>query len=209
MTSGRTSWDRIFAERGKVFEEPHEDMPAILRQMKKHKASTILDLGCGSGRHVIYFAQHGFSVYGLDNSPHGLDITNRWLQNEGLTADLRLHDMTAGLPYPDAFFHAVISVQVIHHARIATIRAIIKEIERVLKPGGFLFVTVPAHRDQSLDYAEIEPGTYAPLNGFEKGLAHHFFSPAELRAVFDAFEISDIQLDSTDHYCLTAVKRKS
>ena len=40
----------------------------------------------------------------------------------------------------DSFFDAVVSVQVIHHADMATIRGIVAEIGRVLKKGGLIFV---------------------------------------------------------------------
>ena len=43
-----------------------------------------LDLGSGTGTHVVYLVQSGFSVFGLDNSPEGIAITRRWLAEEGL-----------------------------------------------------------------------------------------------------------------------------
>jgi methylase of polypeptide subunit release factors len=72
-------WDDIFKQAGKVFTEPHEDMPLIVRRLRADNAKTILDLGSGSGRHVIYLAKNGFSVHGLDHSPEGLSITRQWL----------------------------------------------------------------------------------------------------------------------------------
>jgi len=116
--------------------------------------------------------------------------------------------MTERLPYEDEFFDAVVSVQVIHHADIATIRAIVDEVSRVLKRGGFLFVTVPGLRNQGANFEQLEPNTYIPLDGPEKGLPHHYFTPEELREVFGPhYDIVDIHLDAWDHYCLLAVKR--
>jgi cyclopropane fatty-acyl-phospholipid synthase-like methyltransferase len=170
-------------------------------------ASTVLDLGSGTGRHVVYLARHGFSVFGLDSSPEGLKATRRWLNDEGLTAELRLQSMTEKFPYEDGFFDAVVSVQVIHHADIATIRGIVEEVSRVLKRGGFLFVTVPKLRNQGETFEQLEPNTYIPLDGPEKGLPHHYFTPAELREVFGAYDVVDIHLDAWDHYCLSAFKQ--
>lgn len=133
-----------------MFEEPHEDMPGVVQLLKNNGAETILDLGCGSGRHVVYLARAGFSVYGLDNSPEGIQIGRQWLAEEGLEADLRLGSMTDRLPFDDSFFDAVISVQVIHHARIMSIRFIVQEIGRVLTKGGLVFVTVPTLRNQGV-----------------------------------------------------------
>jgi len=200
-------WDDIFREHGPFFTEPHEDMPAIVDMLRGKGARTVLDLGSGSGRHTVHLAQNGFSVFALDESPEGIEITRKWLAREGLSADLQVRSMTEPLPYEDDFFDAIVSTQVIHHATMAAIRTTVGEIARVLKKGGFAFITVPKLRNQGVDFEEIEPGTYVPLDGREKGLPHHYFTPDELRELFRDFEVSDIHLDATDHHCLSAYKR--
>ena len=201
------AWNEIFKQRGRVFTEPHEDMPRVLQLLKDRDASTVLDLGSGTGRHVVYLARHGFSVFGLDNSPEGIRVTRQWLADAGLEADLRLQSMTERLPYEDTFFDAVISVQVIHHALIATIHEIAQEITRVLKRGGFLFVTVPTLKNQGATFEQVEPNTFVPLDGPEKGLPHHYFTPEELRRVFGGFDVAELHLDAAKHHCLWAFKR--
>jgi len=207
VSQSTNAWDDIFAQRGRVFTEPHEDMPGIVHLLKDRGASTVLDLGSGTGRHVVYLAKNGFSVFGLDNSPEGMKVTRQWLADEGLAADLRLQTMVERFSYEDAFFDAVMSVQVIHHADIATIRRIVEEVSRVLKRRGFLFITVPQLRNQGETFEQIEPNTYVPLDGPERGLPHHYFTPRELREVFGGYDIHDIHLDAWDHYCLWAFKR--
>lgn len=44
----------------------------------------LLDLGCGEGRDVVYFAQHGFEVVGLDSSLPGLEKTRRYAEEVGV-----------------------------------------------------------------------------------------------------------------------------
>jgi SAM-dependent methyltransferase len=207
MQQSTKAWDEIFKNKGKVFSEPHKDMPTICQTLKIRKASKVLDLGSGSGRHLVYLAKNGFRVFGLDNSPEGLAIASRWLDEEGVSADLQLQDMTtASLPYESDFFDAVISVQVIHHGKIATIRKVVQEIERVLKRGGYIFITVPKLRNQGEEFREIEANTFIPLDGPEKGLPHHYFTPEELKELFGNFEVNDIHLDDTLHYCLTGIR---
>jgi SAM-dependent methyltransferase len=201
-----TVWDRIFGQHGKVFEGVHEDLPRLLRWLRTLGGRTVLDLGCGSGRHVAYVAQHGLSVYGLDSSAEGLLLTRQTLARLGLTADLRLGDIFEPLPYADGLFDALIAVQVIHHAPLAPIRRLAAEIARVVGPGGLLFVSVPQLRNQGTRFEQIEPGTYVPLDGREAGLPHHYFTPDELRAAFDQFEVADLHLDRDSHYCLTAIR---
>ena len=157
----------------------------------------------------MYLARHGFSVFGLDSSPEAIRAAREWLSQESLEADLRVQDMTARLPHGDGFFDAVVSVQVIHHARIATIRRVAEEVTRVLRPGGFLFVTVPRSRNQARAFRQVEENTFVPLDGPEQGLPHHYFTPLELREVFDEFEVQEIRVDQVDHYCLSAFKTRA
>jgi SAM-dependent methyltransferase len=200
-------WDEVFRRQGHVFLQPHEDLPAVIEPLRARGAATVLDLGSGSGRHLVYLAQQGLAVHGLDDSPEGIALARAWLAAEGLSADIKLGDMLAGLPYDDACFDAVISVQVIHHGTIAAIRGIVAEMTRVLKVGGVAFVTVPSLRNQGTAFQEIEPGTLVPLDGKEAGLPHHYFMPDELRLLFGDFDVGDIHLDRVRHYCLTGVKR--
>jgi hypothetical protein len=44
------------------------------------------------------------------------------------------------------------------------------------------------------------------LDGPERGLPHHYFTPEELGKVFEGYDIEDIHLDERDHYCLMAFK---
>jgi SAM-dependent methyltransferase len=206
MSSSKNPWDKVYKERGAFFEKPHEDMAHIVPLLAGKRARRVLDLGCGSGRHVVHLARNHFSVYGLDSSPEGIKMTRAWLRNEGLKADLRLQSMTKPLPFKDSFFDAVVSVQVIHHATLAEIRKVVKEIARVLKKDGVVYVTVPKLRNQGKAFQQIGLGTFIPLDGLEKGLPHHYFTPKELRELFKDFEITDIHLDSGKHYCLLGIR---
>ncbi len=207
MPQSTNAWNEIFKERGKVFDEPHPEVHGIVKVLKDRGARNILDLGSGTGRHTVYLVRNGFTVYGLDNSPEGTNVTRQWLADEGLTADLRLRSITEKLPYEDAFFDGVISVQVINHFDSATIRKIVQEITRVISKDGLLFIVVATSRSMAKTWEKVEPNTFMPLDGAEKGLIHHFFTEEELREVFGGFDIVDIHLDTGKRYCMTAFKR--
>jgi ubiquinone/menaquinone biosynthesis C-methylase UbiE len=207
METKMNPWEDIFKKNGRVFETPHTDMPGIARLMKEHGAKKVLDLGNGTGRHTVYMAKNGFEVYGFDQSPEAIQSTQKWLSEEGLTAQFMQGDMNKKLPYKDGFFDAVITVKVINHGTITSIKKIAKEISRVLKPGGILFVVVITVKNMAKNWKEVEPGTFIPLDGREKGLIHHFFTEEELRDVFSGFEITHLHLDKERHYCMTAFKK--
>jgi SAM-dependent methyltransferase len=202
-------WDQIFQKDGRIFLEPFEGFDGLVETFKQHGCTKILDLGCGSGRHTVHLAIHGFQVVGLDNAPAGLRLTSQWLEQERLTAPLVQADMRQPLPFPDDVFDGLLSTRVIHHARLAIIIRTASEIVRVLKPGGVLFVTVPAGKKSKGGSEEIEPHTFIPLAGFEKGLPHHIFSAEELQALFPQFEVLDLSLREAKEIALLAVKQAS
>jgi len=217
-------WSGIFKKRGKVFTKIDENMPKLLELFKKNKVKRILDLGFGSGRHAVYFAKHGFDVYGIDIAEGGLDITNSWLEKEKVAAKLKIGSIYDSLPYGDNFFDAVISTQSIHHGKIEDVRKCIKEVERILKPKGLLFITVRKRKfkkewkigtvvkkygKQRSDYKIIAPRTYIPTEGGEKGMPHYLFNMALLKKEFKHFKIYNIWTTSLKiHYCLLGELKK-
>ncbi|MFX1497161.1 MAG: class I SAM-dependent methyltransferase [Promethearchaeota archaeon] len=204
-------WNSIFTKNGKTFLEPHPDMEEIRTLFYKNNCKKILDLGCGTGRHVIYFSKHGFDVYGLDASPKGLEIAHQWLSEEKLTAKLIQHSIEKSLPFENDFFDAIISTQVIHHNLMKDILFTVKEIERILRKGGFIFVTFPilngGTKIDKWELKEIEKGTFIPLSGPEKGLYHHFFTIEEIYEIFKSFEILKVYIDKTKHRAILGLKK--
>jgi SAM-dependent methyltransferase len=204
----RMAWEKQY-KKGYFLEEPvQREIPQIAQLFKSRNVLRVLDLGSGSGRHTLYLAQEGFEVYGLDIAPSGLSTTIHKLAVEELTGHVILADILQ-LPYVDNFFDAIISVRVIHHNRLAFIRQSIEEMRRVLKPKGLVWITVPVPKGHGSKFGqEIEPGTWVPSHGIEKGLPHHLFTNDELRELFQRFTIMNLRVFKTSHYSLLAQKSK-
>lgn len=209
-------WNEIFKRNGRVFLKPQEDISKIVKSFKKKGVKRILDLGCGSGRHMVYLVKHGFEVYGIDIALRGVQITKNWLKKEKLRANLKIGNIYKKLPYQDNFFDALISTQTLHHNRIGNIRKLIKEIERILKPKGLIFITVSKKgpikdipKEKLWKIKFIAPRTLIPLSHDEKGLIHYRFNKKLLRKEFKNFKIYDIWVESKrGHYCLLGELRK-
>lgn len=209
MKYNKNRWDQIFRREGRVFDNPHEDMPRLIPYFRARGAKRILDLGCGSGRHIVFLAKHDFEVHGVDVSPVGIELAKRWMEDEGLAASLIIGDIYNKLPYADACFDAVISVQVIHHNTAENIRRLIAEIWRLLQPAGLFFATVPMYRNQAKRFQQIEENTFLPLDGREKGIPHYYFDEEQIRKFFSAFKSLDIHVDSKNHYCFLGEKAEN
>jgi len=205
-------WDEIFSEKGRVFTEPHNDMKRIAELFRKGGVSRILDIGCGTGRHLVYLAKKGFQMFGFDSSQHAIDMSEEWLNEEGLVANIMKYRMEDSFPYEDMLFDAVISIQTIHHNRLQDIKNTVAEIERVLRPQGYIFITVPILSDEPVSpdndwgLKEVEAGTYLPQKGPESGILHHYFTEEELLEVFSGFQITKMYIDETGHRCIFGTK---
>lgn len=187
-------WEEIYRREGRVYPEPFPRFGEVVEAFRAHGCRAVLDLGCGSGRHVVHLAKLGHWVLGADVSPTALYLSKTWLHDEGQEARLTLVDTRHPLPFHDGSFDGVLSTQVIHHARVAAVRVAISEIRRVLVPGGLAFVTVSGRKDPGVEFEEVEPGTFLPLTGPEAGLAHHIFSVEELRYEFRELDILDLSI---------------
>ncbi len=178
--------------------EVDEDMPMLDEIFKKHGVSKILDLGCGTGRHTVYFADAGYEVYGFDFSRYAIKRAREILKENQLHANLKVWDMTNPFPYEDEFFGAVISISAFHHHKVENIKKVIAEIDRVTGKGSYLYVKVPRLErmleriKQGDKLNEIAPGTFVILEGTQKGVPHHVFSKEELIRLFHSFNVESI-----------------
>jgi SAM-dependent methyltransferase len=187
-------WDEIFRREGRVFDSPAPVVHHVADVFQEHRCRRVVDLGCGSGRHTVFLAQRGLDVIGIDSSPAALNLSREWLTHEGLCARLARADMRQPLPLSGGVCDAVISTQVIHHALLATVRGTAREITRILRPGGVLFVSMPSGMDTEDTFQEIEPGTFVPISGREAGLPHHIFSAEELESLFSGYTVLEADL---------------
>jgi ubiquinone/menaquinone biosynthesis C-methylase UbiE len=202
------AWEKIYKEGKLINSKPHSEIKRISRLFSKNNFKRILDLGCGAGRNLVYLSERGFDLYGLDSSAAGLILTIGELNKKRLSAHLIIHDMKS-LPYDNEYFDVVISIQVIHHNKLKDIKTTISEITRVLKKEGIIWITMPVSQNESsTKQEEMEPGTFLPLNGPEKGLPHHYFKKLEILQIFINFSIIDLHIDKANHYSLLARKVK-
>ena len=102
----------------------------------------LLDIGCGTGAMLDMLAPFG-EVIGADFAPQALEFCRARGREQGRHYPLTRADVRR-LPFAEGVFDAVTAMDVIEH--IDDDKAASAEIFRVLRPGGRLFVTVPAYR---------------------------------------------------------------
>lgn len=102
----------------------------------------VLDAGCGGGRNLVFLLREGFDVWGVDESADAVAQTRRLAGRLAprLPADRFRVEHVERMSLADASVDAVISSAVLHFARDdAHWLAMVREMWRVLAPGGVLF----------------------------------------------------------------------
>lgn len=108
----------------------------VLEKCGIKKEDKILDVGAGAGRFVIPFAKKGYNTYGIDISENILQIAKNKARD---LPNLHLEKANAkNMSFPDNHFDFITSYRVLVH--IPDYEGVIKEIYRVLKPGGYTLI---------------------------------------------------------------------
>jgi 2-polyprenyl-3-methyl-5-hydroxy-6-metoxy-1,4-benzoquinol methylase len=130
--------DRRFIFGARLFAHEETAFDCII-PFKLLKGKRVLEIGCGMGLHAELMANAGASVVAVDISDTSVLSTNKRASLKNLSLDVRQMDATK-LDFEDESFDFVWSWGAIHHA--AQTGRIIKEIHRVLRPGGEVRVMV-------------------------------------------------------------------
>lgn len=104
-----------------------------------HGVPRVLDAGCGTGANLRHFAELG-SLTGVDIDSTALAFCRR--RDIANLAQASVSD----LPFADASFDVVLSLEVLYHAQVGDDTEALKEAWRLLALGGYCVVRLPAYR---------------------------------------------------------------
>jgi len=135
--------------------------------------SRILDAGCGSGRNLVYFLRSGYEVFAVDESSAAI------AQTRGLAAELAPHlpensfreEPVERMSFSDGQFDVVLSSAVLHFASDEQRwESMVKEMWRVLKPGGIFFARLASSIGIEAKVGLIDGRRYHLPDGSERFL---------------------------------------
>lgn len=109
-------------------------------QQTQAPGNMILDVGCGTGITVLELAEKGYRASGIDFAPNMIDRAKQDAEAKGVVCDFQVAS-AENLPYPAQHFDMVIALGLLGNLRDDT--ACLREMRRVLKPGGIVLLTMP------------------------------------------------------------------
>ena len=208
------AWDKRWAsaEGRAEWTAPDPAVRALVPELRARGARTVLDLGCGVGRHALHLAAEGFAVEAIDGSAAGIAVAREAAEACGLS--LALHQGAIDeLPFGAGAFDFVLSWNVIYHGTLGDAGRRLAEIWRVLKPGGLYQGTMLSARNVNYRKGRaVAPDTFVIDGVEEKDHAHCYCDAAQLIALLAGFELLSLSQDEQGkpgawHWQLVAERR--
>jgi malonyl-CoA O-methyltransferase len=190
---GYDRWSDVYDEDGNpllLLEEPH-----VARLLGDVRGLSVLDVGCGTGRHAIRLAAQGARVTGVDFSA-GMLRKARQKPAAGNVTFVE-HDITKSLPFAPAAFDRVISCLVLDH--IPDLRAFFRELRRVCRGVGFVVTSVmhPAMELKGVQarFQDMQSGLEVRPASFSHQISDYVM--AAMNAGLQLVELSEHSVDNT------------
>ncbi|GAB2871543.1 class I SAM-dependent methyltransferase [Streptomyces deserti] len=158
---------------------------------RQARAREVLELGAGHGRDALFFAREGFTVQATDFSPTALAQLRDAARAQGVADRVTTldHDVRTPLPLPDGSVDAVFAHMLLCMAlSTEEIHAAVREVRRVLRPGGTFVYTV-RHTGDAHYGAGVPHGDDIYEHG---GFAVHFFPRALVDALADGWILNEV-----------------
>lgn len=135
-------------------------------------SSSILDLGCGEGRHTEPLLRLGFPVHACDPRDDAVaatrDRVGELLEEGTAETTVQVTPLDA-IEYPDETFNWVVADRAeIYASTEEALRTVLEESRRILAPGGWLYLTLPTHPSEEDPDAIATNGSAFSIETLEK-----------------------------------------
>jgi 2-polyprenyl-3-methyl-5-hydroxy-6-metoxy-1,4-benzoquinol methylase len=169
-------------------------MTRIDAEAARLEGKHLLEIGCGLGFDSLEFLKRGVRVTATDLTPAAVELARRHFEIEGVQPEAVREENVLNLSFADETFDGVWANGVLHHT--GDTPGAIREIRRVLKPGGRIVVShfyrVPSWMyvvsklgRENIEFKEKDPPVI------------DFLTEQEILAMFEGFEIEE---QTRDHY---------
>lgn len=132
----------------------------------------VFDAGCGGGRNLVYMLRNGFEVAGNDQDANAVARVRTLAQSlaPGRAHDFRVEPIES-TSFPDDGFDVVMASAVLHFARDdAHFESMLRQLWRVLKPGGLFFARLASTIGIAGDVHSLGNGRYRLPDGSDRYL---------------------------------------
>ncbi len=134
--------------------------------------ATILDVGCGSGRDMLWFKERGYCASGFERSPELAELARKHTGCRVTEGDFEAYD------FSDQRVDAVVLVGALVHIPHHQFQAALENVLRGLKQGGYVLITLKEGRD---------------LTETAHGRVFYLWQDADLRKIFNQLKLTIVE----------------
>jgi 2-polyprenyl-3-methyl-5-hydroxy-6-metoxy-1,4-benzoquinol methylase len=180
-----------------------EFLPVAFRWQNMGK-QTVLDIGCGRGRHSLHLAEMGFKVTATDLSPDGIQQLNEQAGQKKLEHNIStlVCDML-DLRFDKGQFDCVLAFHSVFHTDYRGLKKIINNITDFLNDSSSLYITFNSKSNRAYSdpvNKRIDEYTIIKTQGFETGIPHTHLDYEDIIDLLSAYKILKIQHIQDFHY---------
>ena len=188
-------WDWNMVTDKSKWLEPSEECYYYAEKWKREGRKSVLDLGCGLGRHSVFFARQGFKTTAVDLSEEAIRFLKDYRKEQNVDVLCKVGDMCQ-LPFADSAFDGIFAMHSAGHTDTEGMVSVMSEIKRVLKPEGAVFMTLCSKETWSFKNCElpyVDDNTRIKTQGAEQGVPHLFVDQALIDFLFSDFELIQVR----------------
>lgn len=190
------SWEREYTNPSFISknEKPQEDFLRFLKWVKKNnisilEGSEILDAGCGTGRNSYYLAEkYDAKVSAFDFAKSAISFAEKNFSHQNIS--FLVHSMKDKLPYLDNGFDFIFDVMSSLSLSLKDRENYLKELKRVLKVGGCMYVrTLAKEGDKNAQFLiKNNPGPESDMYIHPTlGSGERIFSESDFKEIYGKF----------------------
>ncbi len=173
--------------------KPNRFVVKCYKLINNKKYTTLLDLGCGRSRDAIYFAGKGLNVTAVDVSKNRIQALNNEIKKQKISNINYLTKNIADLNFPSDSFDLIYAHLSLHYFDSATTAKIFKDLYKITKRKGMLFIKV-----KSIDDPKFGRGAKIGQNIFNyQGHIRHFFSKSYLQHLLKGWDQVNIRRNTS------------
>ncbi len=190
-------WDKEYRNPKLVTkgDKPQADVLRFLKYLKKEQKfrvedCSVLDLGCGTGRNSNYLADIGNSVIGIEISSTALSLAKARAKEMGVVVDYRLGDIGVEYGIDNNSIDVILDITASNSLDEKGREVYLKEMARVLKPSGYIFVRALCKDGNKNVKALLKDSPGKEKDTYilkEIGLAERVFSREDITALYSKY----------------------
>ncbi len=126
------------------WKNPSEETYYLRKRWELLGLDSFLDLGCGNGRHALFFAEDGYTVTAYDSEAIDFKLLKEQVNELGLEMSY-LQGSLSNLPFQSSSFDAILAYDSLVSLNESQITTIIDQIYHCLKTGGECYLRLPVN----------------------------------------------------------------